>query len=604
MLTIVAIEFAAVLSFSLPHYPDIAGATLVDTGTRCTERAPTFDTCPDQSAATKMSLPTLLRDRHASSHLVMHLTFEVMATDEDADLFALYLPKIADAIWIKVNGHLIFGMGDVSERPVRHWSRPVFARVSSDFVQLHNTIEIVTAGYPQEGTALNPFYFGPADTLEERYLWRHFYTKSMAQIGFAMMLLSGFAFAVLSFTNPKNEKYRWLASAGMFAPVFSLNYAVVSLPLSFEVWTIVWNLALHMFVCALYRFTQTSLGDKSGLLERRYWIVLVVFTIALVFGPRAYLLEMVAFVGVFTALITLRGLLRQVQHCHEQGFFEFLVPFICFSVALSAGASDWLFFYVRPSPVDVQIGHLALPLIMGISAWQIITDLTRSTRENEALNQTLQSRVDKVSKDLKESYRKLAAIKQREALDTERQRIMLELHDGVAGHLVNTLAYMQAHPSPDSNVQNALEGALHDLTLMIDSHELHDSLSTSLGMLRARLEPLLGRAGVSLNWQIEDELDAPAPGPSLVLNVLRIVQEAITNSIKHANASIITVKMDRKTVVISDDGSPKAKTANSRVRGINRGLGVPGMKKRAHSVSATFDVQTTDSGTTVTLSWA
>ncbi|MEP3439930.1 MAG: ATP-binding protein [Sulfitobacter sp.] len=600
---IVGIELAAVLYFSRQSPQPIEGATLVDTASRCTQIAPVGEACSDNSEYMAAELPTLYRDRHAPSHLVMTLKAELAMPPRSADIFALYLPKIADAVWIKVNGQLIYESGDINAPPVRHWSRPVFASVPSVLLGARNTVEIVTTGYPQEGTGLHPFYFGPAEVLEGHYLLRVFFTEDMAIIGFALMVLSALAFCTLIIASPKVEEYRWLALVSTAAPVFALNYAVIVPPFSFVTWTIVWSLTLHVFVCGLYRFSQSSLGDAPKPFERRYWMVVVFFTFALVFGPKEYLLEMVGVLGIVTGVIVALGLLRHVRYYHRDGFFVFFVPFFSFSMALAAGISDLMFFYLRPSPVNVQAGHLALPLIMGVAAWQILRDLTRSMRQNEDLNRRLLAKVEAASEALEASYDELAEVRQLEMLDKERQRIMFELHDGVAGHLVNTLAYMQSHPAPDVRVQEAIEGALQDLALMIDSHELHDSLAASLGMLRARLEPLLGRAGVSFNWQIEEELEAPVTGPSLVLNVLRIVQEAVTNSVKHANATLITVKMDRKSVIVSDNGAGQKSEVADRPDGINGGFGIPNMKKRARNVSADFDIEMTPQGTTITLSW-
>lgn len=80
-------------------------------------------------------------------------------------------------------------------------------------------------------------------------------------------------------------------------------------------------------------------------------------------------------------------------------------------------------------------------------------------------------------------------------------------------------------------------------------------LATLLGMMRTRLEGLLARNGLEFGREIEGDPELPNPSPTNSLHVTRIVQEAITNVIKHANAKRITDYADDNTIAISDDGT-------------------------------------------------
>lgn len=78
--------------------------------------------------------------------------------------------------------------------------------------------------------------------------------------------------------------------------------------------------------------------------------------------------------------------------------------------------------------------------------------------------------------------------------------------------------------------------------------------------MRSRIEPQLESSGLKLRWQVS-ELPAVADfGPHKALQVMRIVQEAITNVIRHAEAKNIVIKAfaknDERNVVIEirDDG--------------------------------------------------
>ena len=180
---------------------------------------------------------------------------------------------------------------------------------------------------------------------------------------------------------------------------------------------------------------------------------------------------------------------------------------------------------------------------------------------------------------------------------------MLDLHDGVGGQLVNTIAHMRTDDSADPAVRASIEGVLRDLGLMIDSLEAHDTLTMSLGMLRSRLEPLLDRTGMTFRWHVRDEPETPGSGPSQSLNVLRIAQEAITNAVKHANATEISVETDRRSITIRDNGSGISDYAEARRHGKDSGIGIDGMRKRAEAIGARLQIESASSGTSVTLTW-
>lgn len=602
ILVTVTLEVLLITTLLPPSLQPIEGAQMITATDYCFEALNVSDsTCTVELEYNQASLPILYRDRYASQPLRMHTRFKLELMETQSGIAALYLPKIADVVQINVNGSMVLDMGDLTDRLIRHWSRPVFARIPVKLLKPNNIVEITVTGYPQEGAGLHPFYFGPVEVLEPKYQNRLWLTKGMAQIGLAFMLLSSLTFSTLYFQFRRRKIYGWLALSGISASILSSNYAFVELPFSFENWAIIWNCALHSFVCLLYKFTARLSGTPSGYYERRYWIVILGIVLILTFGPKAYLIEMLGVLGCLTGFVTVSGLCNQINQRAQASLVYFLLPFLCFSFAFSAGLSDWLFFYIRPSPVNMQIGQLAFPLIIGVSIWLITSDLIKTTRENIALSESLQTKVDDATKRLVRTYEKLAVVQRRETLETERQRIMLDLHDGVAGHLVNTLAYMHAQPLPDPNVKLALESALQDMGLIIDSHEGHDTLVTSLAMLRDRVEPLLNQAGIEFVWRVDEEPDAKGSGPSLCLNVMRIAQECFTNTIKHSNASQITVSTSPTSITIKDNGTHTSKPPTPK--GINRGLGIAGMKERAARVSADLELDHQETGMTISITW-
>jgi signal transduction histidine kinase len=95
--------------------------------------------------------------------------------------------------------------------------------------------------------------------------------------------------------------------------------------------------------------------------------------------------------------------------------------------------------------------------------------------------------------------------------------------------------------------------------MVIDSLEPMDhDLATVLATLRYRLGSRLEASGVALDWQVQDLPALDWMGPTETLQVMRIVQEVLSNVIKHAQAKQVVVSAgqakDAVNVCFSDDG--------------------------------------------------
>ena len=215
-------------------------------------------------------------------------------------------------------------------------------------------------------------------------------------------------------------------------------------------------------------------------------------------------------------------------------------------------------------------------------------------------------RLDGVTSDITETKRaeeERLRVEKEIMLLRERERITREMHDGLGGQLVSTIAMLERGRSTQGEVTEALRRALDDMRIVIDSLDpTTTDLTTSLGKLRVRLEPLLRRNGIELHWRIEDGLGLDDYPPEQSLHFLRIIQEAVTNAIMHAKASNVSVHIhagdasdDVLFIEIRDDGG------GSRPDAAGGGRGIGNMKSRAKTLGAELRFDSENSGTCVEL---
>jgi len=253
--------------------------------------------------------------------------------------------------------------------------------------------------------------------------------------------------------------------------------------------------------------------------------------------------------------------------------------------------------------------NLMHPLIALAAAGALVTAVARALREARVLNLELEQRVEEKHRELSASYARTAELERDRAVAAERERMMRDMHDGTGGQLVSALSLVETGEFRSEDLAETLRGALVDLRLAIDSLDAGEAdLLVLLAQARARLEPRLEPHGVHFAWEVED---VPTPshfGPEQTLHVLRVLQEAVTNVLKHARARVIAVRTGEASdangrpnvwIEIADDGcGMRCDAATPRDGG---GRGLRNMRRRAAEIGGMIEVSSDATGTRVRL---
>ena len=191
------------------------------------------------------------------------------------------------------------------------------------------------------------------------------------------------------------------------------------------------------------------------------------------------------------------------------------------------------------------------------------------------------------------------AARERAAIAEERSRLARELHDVVA-HGVSTMVVQAeagesllgrdperaraAFVSITSSGRQAL-GELRRMLVLLRSADGEPSLGPQPGLaqLEALVEEMRG-VGLPIDLSIEGE---PRPLPAGVdLSAYRIVQEALTNTLKHARPAqarvTVRYRADDVELEVLDDG-------RRSVNGSHGGHGIAGMRERVRLYGGTLE---------------
>ena len=197
-----------------------------------------------------------------------------------------------------------------------------------------------------------------------------------------------------------------------------------------------------------------------------------------------------------------------------------------------------------------------------------------------------------------------------QAQEEERAWVAREVHDDALQRIAliqRDFASVKEIPPELTTAQAhrvaAVQGEMDDLSVVLRglAHRLHPALIEK-GGLKVALEGLSGEIERTYGLVIERRLpERIAPlMPARALAIYRIAQEALRNVATHSGATSATLELiqrDGKTeLVVSDRGAG----FEARTRRPSDGLGLIGMRERAHLVAGTVTISSRPSqGTTV-----
>ena len=251
----------------------------------------------------------------------------------------------------------------------------------------------------------------------------------------------------------------------------------------------------------------------------------------------------------------------------------------------------------------LQIGSAMEMLLLAFAlAYRFNLIRSQAIQDVKQVNASLAARLAAREAELTESHEKLRGIEHHQTLSEERQRLMQDMHDGLGSALISALRVVENGKIGEGEVAQVLKGCIDDLKLAIDSMEpVERDLLLLLATLRYRLTPRLESTGISLHWEVQDVPALDWLDPKNSLHILRILQEAFTNIIKHTQASEIHVatRIEKNGVVVSITDNGAGFDLESALQ--NGGKGLSNQLRRAKSIGANIHWTSTHEGTCLSL---
>ncbi len=192
----------------------------------------------------------------------------------------------------------------------------------------------------------------------------------------------------------------------------------------------------------------------------------------------------------------------------------------------------------------------------------------------------------------------------------EKDVLMRELHDGLGNILTSITVTTQAAdrmPKDDTPGVRGLVARIGGLSAEATEFlragltvldDLHCDLAAIIAGVKERYGDVLESLGMELDIQISEDTGRYRPGVTSALQLLRVLQESISNAAKHSSARTVRIRAGKRagvpTITVRDDGKGFDPGA------AGSGYGLVNMRRRVEEMNGALEIESSPgSGTTV-----
>ncbi|MDA9055780.1 hypothetical protein N9I75_07825 [Alphaproteobacteria bacterium] len=181
-------------------------------------------------------------------------------------------------------------------------------------------------------------------------------------------------------------------------------------------------------------------------------------------------------------------------------------------------------------------------------------------------------------------------------------KVNSELHDGVLNYLSIVNILSQEKPKTAlADIQKLSRFAINEIRVILGQRAATEqNLFTALGTLRQQIVDHIPHTKVEVDWSLLVLMDYPKSSSAIVLEITRIIQEALHNAIVRADCKILVVSAtktakDQFSITIKNTGG---KSFEGKSEG---GFGINNMTMRARKINAKIDLVPIAGGAMLTI---
>ena len=500
---------------------------------------------------------------------------------------------LADAVY--VNGSLVHRDAGLTEPLSRSWVAPQFFLLDKPLLHPGDNVVLVrVSGLAAYQPGLGTVRYGDPRAAHAAYRTGWLVRYQLRFFDFAISAVLGGMFLMMWLFRRKDATYGWYALNVLIGALFEWNY------IASNVWPFPSTDAFEAFNVAVYVAYVCSFAVFLLRYCERRWPRMERMLLALSLLALACALAAPGWVGpsrgpwiAAASLVYYAALPAFMVHAWRSRRTDQRVLALCLVIPMVASVHDILLFYELVHD-RVYLLALTAPFTLVGMGFVLAYRFSAAMRRVDGFNAELQAKVAAATAELSISLEREHASALAATRMGERLNLVRDLHDGFGGSLVSAIAALE-HPSSERGAKPTVETLKElrdDLRLVIDTttQDCSRDLAEVLGPFRHRWTRRLDAVDVEARWQLES-LERVQLSAAQQLDLLRFLQEALANVVKHSGATRVDISMRAAHaslhVRVEDNGrgfDPAVARATAR------GAGLASMNARAHRLSGAWAV--------------
>ncbi|MGJ7521476.1 sensor histidine kinase [Variovorax sp. LT1P1] len=513
-----------------------------------------------------------------------------------APLWALYHRQLSDGARVRINGVIVGDVPTSTPRTAVLNVRPFMFVVPVELLRDgRNRLEMEWATHDSIQHVAAAFV-GPADVVRAAYERRLFWQNTMAQVGLDFALVNAAILMGIYALRRHELRYLLMGLTALSWANVCFAYLLPSMPAALYPY---WHLARLIGIAGVAGCCWAVLWLETE--PRHPFFGRLCFAWAAV-GPAWYVFNLwvhdttdsnalEAYWGGTLVALGLYPLARLARLLMRRWNWRRGVYLLAALAGMLAGSAD-LAMSATGASVFGPIGYSAQaisPLWFTAMVAVLVKDFADFLVGQRHQNELMARKLGEQQAALQRLYDLDQQRERERAALQERRRIMRDMHDGLGSQLVSSLALSERGALDASQTSALLRECIDDLRLAIDSLAgSDDGFAVMAGNLRFRMEPRLRAAGIVLRWNsagldAHDTVDA-----AKALSLLRVMQESLSNAMRHSGATEIAVTLatidGRLSIEIRDNGT------GFDVAQVRRGQGLQSIEKRTRTIGAALHI--------------